>query len=171
MITQELNNVSQQEIIDYLKYGPEYGIVLNIDYEKYTLDETYFTIIKELDCELKPNELCMNENETIVIINHDYDKKVMELHTKRLLIVGIQNIRKNTNLKPWDKIGIYYKTDSIIVNKVFTKFHDEIYQELNYPVIDIKNYDLNEKEITCSQFDVNEHIVHILITELKVVSM
>jgi len=167
MITQELNNVTQQEIIDYLQNGPEYGIVLNIDYEKYTLNETYFTIVKELDCVLNENELSMNENETIVIINHDYDEEVLELHTRRLLIVGIQNIRKNTNLKPWNKIGIYYKTDSELVDKVFTKFYDEIYQELNFPVIDIKNYDLSEKEIVCSNFDVNEHIVHILITESK----
>ncbi len=171
-IKQQLNEVSQDEIIQYLNgkllYAdqPDFGIVLNIGYEKYTLNETFFTIIKDFDFTLIPNEISMDENNIIVIINHSYDEEVIELHTKRLLIVGIQNIRKHTNLKPWNKIGIYYKTDSELIKTVFTKFHNEIHQELNYPVVDIKNYQLDEKEFVCSDFDVNEQTVHILITDL-----
>jgi isoleucyl-tRNA synthetase len=163
-IKQELEKISKDTIIKYLNYKDKY-LEIVLDGNTHTLDDTYFKIIKEYDYKLNSNEVGMTDNDTLVIVNHSYDDEVIELHTKRLLIVGIQNIRKNTNLKPWDKIGIYYKTNSEGIKFIFSKFYDDIHRELGYPVnLNESNY---EQEIVNSTFEVNGQNVNILITTLS----
>jgi isoleucyl-tRNA synthetase len=165
LIKSKLLELSQEEIINYVN-NKEIGITLNgigQDNKVIILNEPFFTVIKEQNLALGQNELTMVHDNTTIIIDHTYDNEVIELYTKRLLIVGIQEMRKNTRLRPWDKINIYYKSSSFIEN-VFLKFKNEIDQELNYPVLQMDGLHEHINKITESQFDVNGENVFIIIT-------
>lgn len=155
----KLAELSQEEINEYIKNKE---IVLNYDGKDVVLTEQFFTLVKEQNLSLGENQLSAKYNNTLVIVDHTYDDEIIDLYTKRLLIVGIQKIRKDTNLRPWDKIKIYYKTCNSLTY-VFTKFSNEISEELNYPVLRIEELSDRTNHIVTSNFKVGDDEVAITI--------
>jgi len=160
-IKEKLAELSQDQIMTCV-LNPDAGINLGT----IILTEPYFSITKSQELNLKPMELSITSGSVTVIIDSTYDQIVMETHLKRLLIVQIQKMRKNTKLRPWNKIGIYYKTDSELIDQVILKYYDEIAQELNFPVCPIDKCKETEAEIISTNCDINGINVWIKITDL-----
>ena len=83
----------------------------------------------------------------------------------RLFVTTVQKMRKNTNLKPWNKIGIYYETESELVKRVINKFYDQVCEELIYKVYEMKDFDKSQPEIKTQESDLNGHLVKFTITD------
>jgi hypothetical protein len=162
-IKEKLSALTQEEIMEYMTNK---NLVLECNEEAIILDEYYFTLTKEQKLELGTNELSTSDNETTVIIDHTYDEGVIELYTKRLLIAGIQEVRKNSNLKQWEKIRIYYKSVGYIEG-IFNKFSNEISQELNNPVLYSNEDDFNSNIRAKASFQVHGNDVNIVIVDDK----
>lgn len=165
-IKTKLTELSQDVLVEYLK-NSQNGLTLNIDGLDVTVNEPLFSLIKQQELTLTPEiEFSLNERGTTVIIDCTQDPQVMELYAKRLLIVAIQKMRKDAKLKPWNKIGIYYKTDSQLITQVLTSYHNDITQELIYPVYHIDKRDVSEREIVSTDHDINGQKVNVVITDL-----
>lgn len=92
-----------------------------------------------------------NMDDIIILIDTTYDKNVIELHKIRLFVIEIQKFRKECGLHPWDKICIYYDTDSYEIKNIINKNYSLIYNKIKY---DIKNIGGNKLEnlvtkVTC----------------------
>lgn len=164
-IKTKLAELSQEAIVAYMQ-NPANGITFSIGGNDIVVTEPSFTVTKQQELSLTPNEFYCTENQTMVVIDCSQDEEVIEMHTKRLLIVAIQNMRKSTKLRPWNKIGIYYKTENQLIKKVFDKYHTEITQELIYPVHEMDKRNMSEREIISLDHDINGETVFIVITDV-----
>jgi isoleucyl-tRNA synthetase len=164
-IKSKLALLTQDELSVYIQH-PENGFVFKIGSEDIVVKEPSFTVIKEQELTLKPDiEFTCTEGQTMVMIDCSQDQEVIEMHTKRLLIVAIQNMRKSTKLRPWNRIGIYYQTDNKLIEHVFDKYQNEITQELIYPVYPIDKDNGSEKVIIEQMNEINDDQVFIKITD------
>ena len=114
----------------------------------------------------KEGEMVKFENSVMVICNFQCTEKVSKHYNKSLFIREVQDMRKTTNLHSWDKIGIYYRTDSIFLLNLLSEFHDEISKNLLY---EIKHDDArHESEIIVSEKDciIGQGRLHITICSL-----
>lgn len=145
-IKEKLNLTSEEQIKKYVnKLLNE--ITIEVNNETVSLTKEDFEITSELIAPANKNESIIIEDGTIVIVNSTIDDEVLELYIMRLFIVGVQNMRKVTKLRPWDKINIYYKTTDKLINLVVSKFYEKIVQELIYKVFDMDLMKTNEEEI------------------------
>lgn len=160
----ELGKLSQADITQYLNH-PETGITVKVNDENIILNHNMFAIKKEQTVDLNNNQVMFNDQGLTVIADMSQDDEVLELFTMRLFITTVQKMRKNTYLKPWNKIGIYYETDSQLVNKVVNKFYDQICEELIYKVYEMKDWDKTQKEIKTQETDLNGQMVKFTITD------
>lgn len=163
LIKMKLDELPQEQFLEYVSNGNT-SIMLHINGKDMNVNNTFFTIIKNNSLLLETYELSVNTGKTTIIIDHTYDDKIHALYTKRLLISGIQQIRKTTNLKPWNKIAIYYETFEQII-QVFLKYKDDIEKELDYPVLPME-YSINMMPTIVSKFNIKDDKVIILIKDV-----
>lgn len=161
LIKSKLSSLTQEDIMKYIDTNK---IVLNINNKEVILDDQYFVLVKERNLLLGSNEITTTNNKTTIIINHEYNDEIIKLHTKRLIIVGIQQIRKKTNLKPWDKVKFFYKSNQFIEG-IFEEYNEEIKLELNYPAKHMENF--HGYIIVKSNFEINGEIIDIVIVDDK----
>lgn len=102
------------------------------------------------------------ENNIIVIANFTQDETTKKLHNKRLFIRAIQNMRKNSELKPWNKIYIYYQTEDQKFIDMVKEFNDTLVHELLYPVFN-DEYPKDKKLVKEDKHDINGAVVKIAI--------
>ena len=160
-VKDQLALVSQEDIKAHLVNN--IGITIKMeDNSTVTLDDTCFNIVKNEALSLKANELGLAEQNCMVIFDASYDDQVIELYLMRLFIVSVQKMRKNTNLRPWNKIGIYYETDSDVFEKAICKQIKNINEELGYEV----KFGISlEPVIIASTLVLEGHTVHVTITD------
>lgn len=157
-----LEKVSQEDI---LKYIDTKLLVLNIGNVDVTITEPLFNVIKIRDLGLKTNELSNNMNDTTVIVDFDQTEEVLETYITRLFVVAVQKMRKNTKLRPWNKIGIYYSTTDDLINKVLHNNAESIKTELLYGINLLNNRNMNEPEIKTCEYEINKSKIIITITD------
>ena len=147
-------------------YQKDQGLTIQLNGQSLVIHEPSFTIKQEQVLTLSPTEIGLVEDGVSIIVDFDQSNEVVELYTKRLFIVAVQKMRKNTKLRPWNRIGIYYETNSQLVKDTINKFNKEIEEELLYPVHNMQDRILTEKEIVSEKCDINSNEVTILITDM-----
>lgn len=167
-IKEKMTTMSQENIKQYLE-NKELGMSMRIkldDGTEISLNENMFTIVKDEALSLKPNELGMTDENLVVIFDANYDNEVIEKYLMRLFIVTVQKMRKNTSLRPWNKIGIYYQTDSDLIKRTIICNQQNINEELFYEVKYLDNdVEIIEKIIISNSVTLGEETVIITITD------
>ena len=74
------------------------------------IEEEDFTVNRVMNYQCGKGEFSILNEGILVIIDTTRDESCIAEYRKRLFVTTVQNIRKETNLKPWDKIGIYYES-------------------------------------------------------------
>ena len=167
LIKEKLALLSQDEIKQYLE-NKDIGLNLKIqlDGSEVSLPDNMFTVIKDEALSLNKNEMGLAEEQCIVILDTTYDNEVIELYLMRLFIVTVQKMRKNTNLRPWNKIGIYYQTNSEAIKRTIITNQKNINEELFYEVKYLEDSDIiNEKVIVSDTFTLEGETLTITITD------
>jgi isoleucyl-tRNA synthetase len=165
-IKEKLKLLSQEEILNYLSTGKD-ELNIMIGNTDITVKNEMFSVIKDKDSVLQKDEIGATEQGCMVVLNIKYDEEVIQSYLMRLFVGGVQKLRKNTNLRPWNKILIYYSTDDEILKKSVENNLNKINEELMYSVIylsDLKN--ITEKVIVSNVENLDNHKVTITITEL-----
>ena len=76
-------------------------------------------------------------------------------------------MRKNTNLRPWNRIGIYWESDSEAFKNMIANNLNNINEELMYSVQRFKSaYGEEEPLIVEQTINLVGHNVHITITDI-----
>ena len=163
-IKTKLLEMSQDKITEYLA-NKDIGLSISVTGKDITLNEPTFSVCKYQNLTLKKHELSITEGSTIIVADFTHDEGVLEEHIMRLFIVSVQKMRKATSLHPWNKIGIYYKTDNETINKVLVKRSNELKQELLYEVMLMEDRNMNEKEIKTEEHEIYDSAVLITITD------
>lgn len=159
-IKKELDLVSQDDIQSFIDNSKLLLKVNNTVIELSKDDVTVDQLLLDNTDNNKAVEIC---NNIVVIVDLTQDENVISYYLMRLFVVSVQNLRKQTKLNPWDKINIYYQTDSEMVTQSIEKHYNQIETELLYPVFNSKHNE-SEKVIESKEFNINDHTVNITIT-------
>ncbi|SNW62233.1 Isoleucyl-tRNA synthetase [Orpheovirus IHUMI-LCC2] len=167
-VKNKLAALSQECIKGYVDGGMvSEGMEIEVSGEKITISKNYFSVSSSQEFELREEvEYSCKEENTIVVIDCTQDEDVMMVYMKRLIIVTVQKMRKDSGLRPWNKIGIYYASDSQCVDLVVKKYEKELEEELIYPVRRLESRG-DEVEIKAESHVLNGHKVDIVITNLS----
>lgn len=151
-----------KNIVDYL------NSLTSLQVERFIMDtgiDTQFGKISEEDVvmnydaknEIKNSKDCkyLVSKDVLVMCDTTKDETVMDMYHARLFATGVQRMRKLTKLKPWNKIIVYYETES----KDMSNFLGKMYQEIN-KIIDSKlkektDGDYLDKPIITKELEVN----------------
>lgn len=162
-IQDQLQHISQDQMADFYKSKSMKITITNVDYE---LDHNDITV------QFAPNEITDNniksctEEETIVAIDTTYNNNIMNLHLVRLFITNVQNLRKRTNLHPWNSIIVYFTNPP--GTTLFTDSKEFIEDRLKCKIDDLKNrINNNEPDYTSAQLSLNDEInINVIIVRM-----
>lgn len=110
------------------------NIMLQIDGVEYIILPEEFTVDTTLDTVVGPMEKFEYTDGFLVIVDTNQDDQVRELHTIRLVLGEIQNMKKSTQLKPWDAVNIYCETDND-TQTLLKRYADKISIELACDIV------------------------------------
>ncbi len=161
----EIAKISNEALLLYSN-GCADNFTVHVNDVKYVLDPSMLDIGVELKLKLHQHELSSIQENYMVIIDSEYSSSVKEHHIKRLFCTAVQDMRKNSNLRPWNVIKIFYDTSDLEIKDVVTKFNDVIVEQLLYSVEMLDNYD-NEAIIVESTVVILESTVNIVLTYPK----
>lgn len=138
--------------------------ILNIIVENKTIEilENEYILTPRLITKLKNNEKDDITKDTLIIVDFTQDKQVIDMYNVRQFCVEIQNLRKKTKLKPWDKITIYYKTDDIKLQELFKEYQDTIQKVILYDVVLLDNDNVTDI-VAKDMIEINNTTVEIMV--------
>lgn len=151
-----------KDALSKISYCDSDTITVTVDGVDYILTVPEFTVETTLDTKVCPTEKFEYSDGFLVIVDCSQDDQVKELHSMRLVVSEIQNMKKSTNLKPWDQVNIYCETDpemQVLINKYADKSRVELSSDIHlYSPPD--NTIITEKSTV-----INSHIVKLTITK------
>ena len=84
-----------------------------VDGVKISLDSDFFEIKPVLNLDFnESNQLINTENDLTIIIDTTFDEENKNLFVVKKFVSFVQNMRKEANLRPWDKIKLFIGTSS-----------------------------------------------------------
>jgi len=164
LIIDELKHVDSN-LLAHIRNGIIETITVTVNNIDYILGGDDFTITVDSKVNVKETELYVSENDTIVIIDTEFDDQVLELYIKRLFVSNVQAMRKKAGLRPWNKINIYYNSDNDIVNSTLVKYKDEIKNDLGFEINNMASYTNSEPVIIISDLELHNYKVNVLISK------
>lgn len=92
------------------------------------------------------NELTITEKDVLVIANFEHTQEVKDMYMMRLFVKTVQDMRKNSKLRPWNVIKIYYETDNVSMIRVLQENNEQIVEELIYNIYPMTECECTDKE-------------------------
>jgi isoleucyl-tRNA synthetase len=133
-ITTQMRHVDSGEIVEYLDGKRNFLIVTVYDNE-YKLEDDEFTLVPKMKAKLDSNMMFeINNDGVLVMIDTTQDKSVLDKYFVRQFSVAIQDTRRNSILKPWNKINIFYDCDSMDLVNVIKSQQDYIERIVGNPI-------------------------------------
>ncbi len=120
--------------------------------ETIKLGKEYFSVISNFNVTYDPPLYAKHEDGLIIIIDSEQTEMVKELFIKRMFGVTVQNMRKHSNLHPWNPIKIFYDDSDHEIKRIIEKYKNDIEEHLGnniYPhfMMDDQDKELIIKEI------------------------
>jgi isoleucyl-tRNA synthetase len=134
----------------------------------FKLSSNEFTLVPVIIASLNNTDVVDISNNTLVIVDFEQNQEVFDLFFVRQFYGEIQELRKQNELHPWDRIKIYYSTPDVQLNKLFVKYKDAIQKVVMYDVISLNNktdkVEFEETKIIIKEsINVNNNIIKIII--------
>ena len=113
-----------------------------LEIEGHRIPTEQLTVNKKSKIEVSLNESMVEKDGICVILDKTQDEEVKMRHFIRVVIYNTQRIRKNSGVRPWNKISFMYSTSNsklenwLVINKT------ELENSLGYPVVEIDNNQL-----------------------------
>ncbi len=164
-IIKEIEKIESDTIKMY-NNGNIDNLIVNIGDQSYEIDRDAVSIGIEINNQYGEDILIKINSGVMVIINFEYTDRVHRNYMKTLFIRNVQDMRKKTDLHPWNKIGIYYDTDSPELGSILKEFRDEISDSLIYEINHISKKKSHEKNIIRKDCLVGKEKIHITITDM-----
>jgi isoleucyl-tRNA synthetase len=163
-IKMKLMSLTEKEIQEFNLHQK---LTIRVQEKEYEMTNEYLTIEKELNVNLNPTEKAMIHNQSgmIVIVDLEQNQEVIEAYIQRLFIITVQKMRKKTSLKPWNKINIYYETQSQEIDQMIKKNYSSIVETLIYKVYPMFHKKDNEKILISEKTSIYNYPISFTICE------
>lgn len=124
-------------------------IVVQVNGKNITLTNEYFSVVSNFNITYDPPIYAKHEDGLVVIIDTEQDMMVMEQFSKRMFVVTVQNMRKQSDLHPWNPIKIFYKDEASVI----TKYKTDIEEHLGYEIYPESTMSSQDKELIIKRYD------------------
>lgn len=158
-----LKNLPQSVLKEYYhKMIPSIASLnITIDNSNYNITSDEFLISSEIRMELQTNQSAGTDQGWYVIVDFTQTSEILDIYRMRLLVTSIQQIKKNTCLRPWDKIKMYYETNDDELAQMIQKFNKQITEELIYELQLMEKNNSNDNYLVSETIKIDDK--HILI--------
>jgi hypothetical protein len=129
------------------------------------IDSSCYTIVMEVAGETNKSEKSQIDKDIMVIIDLEYTKEVDDRYRMRLFIKNVQDLRKETKLRPWNPIKIYHDTENVQCNSVLKNYYNDIVSELGYKIYSVSELGENEKQIAKKMCDLDGIKLNIVLVD------
>ncbi len=163
--------LTQQELANMVSGEP---LIVSINGTDVTMSTDEYQIIRTMNVALSKDQLSSvakvqttvpgSGSPALIVCDFTWTIDADEFYKRRLFVSFVQGLRKETQLRPWDKIKIYYETDDKELNNVMVKHEKTIVEELIYQIYPFDQYDAREESVTMSKTQIGDSDVRILIT-------
>lgn len=162
-----VNNLSQSDISNAINLK-KLIIPNNINNKSYEIDQDEFIITLVLKTHEERKQLELEhvdilDNGVYVSIDLTQNDKIVELYAVKLFIVTVQDLRKKTQLKPWNKIKIFYDAQNELRMNII-KNHGYLMRILNNN--EIFNYKYLKNPLIATQVKVFDSLLIIAIEQV-----
>jgi isoleucyl-tRNA synthetase len=141
------------------------SINLEIGSKHYTIEPDEFSIKKEVNYVSKECEECRSEKSLWVLVDFTKDDEIVEIYRTRMFVTKIQHMRKDTELRPWNKIGIYYGVSDESFKNTIIKYSLELATDLLYEVHPLDEIDSDESVIISEKTIIDGCDIEFVITD------
>lgn len=142
---------------------------LNNDTLEYELDESYFNVIRKIKEIISYKNTISCDNEVIVYINTTQNDKIICRYIAKLLASEVQIMRKESSLRPWNKIKVNFTNLDEKFKLIFIEYNKYITDIIGYPIyinsdiigksidkiVDILDYTIGINIYTDSEIELN----------------
>lgn len=134
-IKNNLHTIDQKIISEFANNIIDH-IIISEGATQYKLTKDFINVeVQPIMTKMSEHMKSKIDGETMVTIDTTYNDDIHTTYQLRLLMVFIQNMRKQTDLNPWDKICITFKTDKKInetnMKKIMDKLKCEIVRDMD----------------------------------------
>ena len=105
-----------------------------VDSKEYIIEEDEYDISTKINYPLlQTQQIKQINNRTLVIVDFEQNKEIMDIYNMRLIKAAVQQLRKESNLHPWNKITIYFDSNENMLNTIeqYTSYFENIFR---YPI-------------------------------------
>ncbi|CAH6421283.1 Isoleucyl-tRNA synthetase [uncultured virus] len=156
-----IDKCDQQLILNFMNSDKN-----ELKFDNFIFSKEDFLIKTEFIGKLEKEELFGLEKDILIIVDFEHNEEVIEHHIMRMFIYNVQKMRKNTKLRPWNKINIYFKSDNTkIVSIICDKFYKKICEELIYNVDELKKEMKLDNIIIENEFEICGYKINVVITD------
>ena len=127
-IKNALMNLSQLEL-EHILLEPNGETLL----EGVIVPNKTISVLRKSTVQVGENHVSMERDGIMVVLDKTQDKSVQQKHFLRMLVYNTQLVRKNSGIRPWNKISFYYDMPNI-----YDEFRQELELALGYPIVDSK---------------------------------
>jgi hypothetical protein len=101
----------------------------------HTISREQLTITKRSNLIVNSNEVLLEKVGMSIILDKTQNNDVKMHHFIRMVIYHTQRIRKNSGIRPWNKLNFYYNTSSLELNEWLYLNREYLESNLGYPII------------------------------------
>jgi isoleucyl-tRNA synthetase len=165
LIRDNLEFIPQKELLDLLN-GTISQIVLELEGVSYELTSSEIVIKKvPIGAEDNPNIANLLEGEIMISIDKTYDEEIHKLFQMRKVIRKVQDMRKVTDLHPWDKVCITFSQD-VGLYALDDQLKERLKTEILYEDTGNRDKLVSELDFSWTTFTGESKIVHIVIQRI-----
>ena len=124
------------DVYQYIKSlsSDEITTKLNNDALEYELDDSYFNVIRKIKEITSYKNAISCDNEVIVYINTTQNDEIICRYIAKLLASEVQTMRKESSLRPWNKIKVNFTNLDEKFQLIFIEYNKYITDIIGYPI-------------------------------------
>ena len=141
------------------------NILVQANDKDYNIERDEVHIQSEISMNSYEQQEYRTDGGLCVLVDFQPSPLVMETYQARIFVTTVQHMRKETLLRPWNKIKIYYDTPDKNLIATLDKHREKIVEDLIYDIYPLPATGLDESMIVAKDAVIDGSPIKIIITD------
>jgi len=159
LVQKKLSQLSQEDIQMFYECG-------TYSFDEFIVENNNDVVIQKIPTSISSdsNVKTVLDGELMISVDFTYSQQILNTHLIRLFITKVQQLRKQTNLHPWNPIIVFYDDT---LNQLFTDNKQFIESRLLCQIDYIGNIQSTDKPYHLTQqIELNDIVINVVIVRL-----
>jgi len=106
------------------------------------------------------------DGDLMISVDLEYNETIHNMWVTRLLVVAVQNLRKNAGLRPWNAINVYYTTENTKLMSLIEENQHVFVDRLSTSFANGQSVGIIDKDMTVTLYDDTDAQIKLMIVKL-----